>query len=51
MAFVNELGTGPQKSESVADLVLEKKGNAAERGRDYNLRFCIYRPKSSRRAG
>jgi hypothetical protein len=51
MAFVNEQGVGPRKSENVADLVLEKKGGTAERGRDYNLRLCIYKPKLSRPGG
>ena len=45
MAFVNERGAGPQKSETVADLVLEKKGRSGQRGRDYNLRLCIYKRK------
>jgi hypothetical protein len=48
MAFVNEQGAGPQKAENVADLVLEKKKGAAQRGRDYNLRLCIYRPGQAR---
>lgn len=51
MAFVNEQGVGPQKSENVADLVLEKKGRTAQRGRDYNLRLCIYKPKPTRQGG
>ncbi len=48
MAFVNEQGTGPRRSAGVADLVLEKKGRAGQRGKDYNLRLCIYKPKASR---
>ena len=45
MAFVNEKGVGPVQAENVADLVLEKAGKAsARRGRDYNLRLCIYKP-------
>ncbi len=48
MAFVNEKGAGPQKSASVADLVLERRAGTAQRGKDYNLRLCIYRPNSPR---
>jgi hypothetical protein len=44
MAFVNEQGSGPQQTENVADLVLEKKKGTAQRGRDYSLRLCIYKP-------
>lgn len=50
MAFVNEQGAGPRQAQGVADLVLEKKGRSGgERGRDYNLRLCIYRPKGGAR--
>lgn len=46
VAFVTERGVGPQKPASVADLVLEKGGRkGAQRGRDYNMRLCIYKPK------
>ena len=45
MAFVNEKGVGPHRPSDVADLVLEKGGKqAAKKGKDYNLRLCIYKP-------
>jgi len=48
MAFVNERGAGPQQAQSVADLVLEKKGRTGgQRGKDYNLRLCIYKGRKS----
>ena len=47
MAYVNEEGVGPQRTESVADLVLEKESKRARRGIDYNLRLCIYKPDHS----
>ena len=48
MAFVNEEGGGPAQVQSVADLVLEKDKKTAARGKDYNLRLCIYRPDTAR---
>jgi hypothetical protein len=45
MAFVNEKGVGPHRPSDVADLVLEKGAKqTAKKGRDYNLRLCIYKP-------